>query len=217
MYQTILFDLDGTLSRSEEGIINCVQYALESFGIASEREKLTSFIGPPLKDSFMREFGMTEEQAARAQRKYRERYSTIGILENEIYPGVEEMVRALKAAGRRLAVATSKPTPFSRRIIESYGLTDCFELVLGSEFDGRRHSKAEVIHDVLEELGVPEEEKTGTVMVGDRDYDVLGARACGLGCVGVSFGYAEPGELERAGAVYVAPTAEALLDWLLKN
>ena len=212
MIETILFDLDGTLSDSEPGILNCVEYALEHFGISAEREELRCFIGPPLHESFMQKFGMDDETAYAAQAKYRERFSTIGILENEMYPGIEALLRALKAAGKRLAVATSKPTPFSRRIIERYGLNELLDLTLGSEFDGTRHSKAAVIEDVIGMLGA---NKATTVMVGDRNYDVLGAKQCGIPCVGVAYGYAEPGELEEAGAICVAQTVEELQTILL--
>lgn len=215
MYDTILFDLDGTLSDSAEGILNCVEYALEHMGYSAPREELFCFIGPPLRDMFMQKFGMDEETALRAQAKYRERFSVQGILENTMYEGVDEMLRKLSAAGRRLAVATSKPTEFSRRIIESYGIADCFELVLGSEFDGRRHSKTVVINDVLQELGIAGEEKSRVVMVGDRDYDVVGANNCGIDCVGVYYGYAEPGELEAAGAVKTVATVRELEEFLL--
>ena len=209
-YNTILFDLDGTLSDSAPGILNCVEYALASFGIRAERSELYCFVGPPLTESFMTKFGFDAEQAAQAQSKYRERFSPVGILENEMYPGIGELLKTLHENGFRLAVATSKPTPFSRQIVERYGLMPYLELVLGSEFDGRRHSKAEVIRDVLAQLGVAEEDKSRVVMVGDRSYDVLGARKNGIDCIGAGFGYAEPGELERAGAVCVAATVEEL-------
>ncbi len=213
MYDTILFDLDGTLSDSAEGIINCVQYALEDMGIKAERAELYCFVGPPLRDMFMQKFGMDVETAKRAQSKYRERFSTVGIKENHMYEGIDELLSGLKAAGKRLAVATSKPTEFSREIVEDYGIMPYFELVLGSEFTGERHSKAEVIRDVLAMMGVSD--MSSVVMVGDRHYDVEGAAECGVDCVGVYYGYAEPGELEVAGAVKTVRSVEELKACLL--
>lgn len=213
LYDTILFDLDGTLSDSAEGIINCVQYALADMGISAERRELYCFVGPPLKDMFMQKFGMDEETAKRAQSKYRERFSTIGIKENRMYEGIDGLLRELRAAGKCLAVATSKPTKFSRQIVESYGIMPYFELVLGSEFTGERHSKAEVIRDVLSMMGVSD--KSSAVMIGDRHYDVEGAAECGLDCIGVYYGYAEEGELEAAGAVKTVRTVEELKEYLL--
>ena len=215
MYDTILFDLDGTLSDSAEGIINCVLYALEHMGYSAPREELVCFVGPPRKDIFMQKFGMDEEAALRAQAKYRERFSVQGILENSMYEGIDAMLAALRQAGKRLAVATSKPTEFSRRIIENYGISQYFDLILGSEFDGRRHSKAAVIRDVLSELGVEPGQKKSVVMIGDRDYDVKGAAECGIDCIGVYYGYAEPGELEAAGAVSTVRTVDELCSLLL--
>lgn len=215
MYNTILFDLDGTLSDSAEGIINCVQHALGHMGIEAPREELYCFVGPPLKQMFMQKFGMDAETAGRAQSLYRERFSSVGIMENRMYDGIDEMLRELRAAGARLAVATSKPTVFSTRIVESYGIMPYFDAVLGSEFDGRRHSKAEVIRDVLGMLGVSD--LSGVVMVGDRSYDVEGAAECGIDCIGVYYGYAEPGELEAAGAVKTVGTVRELGEYLLSQ
>lgn len=215
MYKTVLFDLDGTLSDSAEGIINCVEYALEDMGIKADRRELICFVGPPLQESFMQRFGMDEETAHYAQAKYRERFSTIGINENRMYDGIDRLLSSLRSAGKRLAVATSKPTVFSRRIIESYGIAQYFELVLGSEFTGERHTKAEVIRDVLAEMGITD--NSSVVMVGDRSYDVKGAAACGVDCVGVYYGYAEPNELEDAGAVKTVQTVAELEKFLLEN
>lgn len=213
MYDTILFDLDGTLSDSAEGIINCVQYALEHMGIEAPREELYCFVGPPLKQMFIQKLGMDTKTAGQAQSLYRERFSTVGIRENRMYDGVDELLQKLRAAGARLAVATSKPTKFSTQIVESYGIMPYFDVVLGSEFDGRRHSKAEVIKDVLEMLAVSD--PSTVVMVGDRSYDVAGAAECGIDCIGVYYGYAEPGELEAAGAVKTVGTVRELGQYLL--
>jgi phosphoglycolate phosphatase len=215
MYTTILFDLDGTVSDSAEGIINCVEYSLAEVGISVPRSELLCFVGPPLVDMFMQKFGFDEQEAAARAAKYRERYHTIGVCENSAYDGMEQLLQRLKAAGLTLAVATSKPTKFARQIIERYGFSTYFDLVLGSEFDGTRHTKAQVVADVLTALGIGEDNKDSAVMIGDRSYDVEGAKACGIACIGVSYGYADPGEVENAGAIAVYPTPAALGDALL--
>lgn len=216
MYDTILFDLDGTISNSAEGIISCAQYALSCMGISAEKEELYCFIGPPMSSMFMKKYGMDAETAQKAVAKYRELYSAEGMYKDRMYDGVEELLKKLKAAGKRLAVATSKSTDLSKKIIELYGLSELFDLVLGSEIDGRRNTKAEVIADALSELGIDDDKKSTAVMVGDRFYDVEGAAKCGLDCIGVYYGFAEPGELEKAGAVHTVKTVAELGEFLLK-
>ena len=142
MYQTILFDLDGTLTDPKEGITKCVQYALKHFGIEeNDLDKLTPFIGPPLVYSFMTYYGLDEDQAQGAISKYRERFSTVGLFENGIYEGVKELLEILKVEGKTVALATSKPHVFAERILEHYGIKAYFDVIVGSELDGTRSHK----------------------------------------------------------------------------
>ncbi len=213
MADYILFDLDGTLTDPKEGITKCVQYALAKFGIAADCDALVPFIGPPLLDSFRDFYHMTDEQAQQAVAYYRERFAPVGIFENGVYPGIPALLEALCAAGKRLAVATSKPTVYSVQICDRFGLSEYFETIVGSELDGRRTDKAEVVAEALRQMGAQAE---NAVMVGDRSYDILGAHRCGVRAVGVTYGYAAPGELEQAGADAVADSPAALLPILTK-
>ncbi len=212
MYKTILFDFDGTVFDTGEGIMKSVQYAAESFGFSEpDYRALRSFVGPPLRESFMRRYGVDTVTAEAMTAKYRERYSKEGLTECSVYPGVPELVQKLRASGRKAVVATGKPTKFTVDILEQHGLSSLFDDVLGSEFDGTRSQKWEVIAELLDRFGGRD-----AVMVGDRDNDVLGAKKCGIPCVGVSWGYAEPGELLSAGAIYLAQTAEELENILIR-
>lgn len=201
--QYLLFDLDGTLTDSMEGIANSVLYALEHFGIHEEdMQKVRSFIGPPLKDTFMNAYGFDEKKADEAVEKYREYFSAKGLLENAVYPGIPELLAELKAAGKTLLVATSKPTVYSRRILEHFDLMKYFSDVQGSNLDGSRAKKDEVIEYVLEENGISD--RSAAVMIGDRKHDVLGGKKCGLDTVGVLYGFGSRQELEAAGAEEIA-------------
>lgn len=214
-YPYILFDLDGTLTDPKEGITRCVQYALKSFGIEVEDlDQLVCFIGPPLRESFQKYYGMSEEEAQSATEKYRERFSTVGKFENGVIPGIVPMLEKLKAAGKIMAVATSKPWVFAEQILKKYELDSYFSVVVGSELDGTRDAKDEVILETLKRLGL-EKGTEKAIMVGDRKHDILGARKCGMDGIGVEFGYAEEGELQEAGAIAVADTAESLQEMLL--
>lgn len=212
MYKNILFDFDGTVFDTGEGILKSVQYAAEAFGYDEpELEALRCFVGPPLVESFMKRYGVDRDKAKLMTAKYRERYSKEGLLECSVYDGVPELVKELKASGRKCLVATGKPTKFTVDILEQHGLGSLFDDVLGSEFDGTRSQKWEVISELLKRHGAD-----GAVMVGDRDNDVNGARACGIPCIGVSWGYAEHGELLTAGAVCLANTVDELKNILLR-
>ena len=206
MYKTILFDFDGTVFDTGEGILKSVQYAAEAFGYHEpELEALRCFVGPPLVESFMRRYGVDEATGRAMTAKYRERYSKEGLNECSVYPGVPELVERLKKSGRKVVVATGKPTKFTVDILERNGLGGLFDDVLGSEFDGTRSQKWEVIAELLKRCGSED-----AVMVGDRDNDVNGAKKCGIPCIGVAWGYAEPGELLSAGAIYLAKTVNEL-------
>jgi len=212
MYRYVLFDLDGTLTDPKEGITRSVQYALEALGQPEpDLEKLVKFIGPPLLEQFMEHCGISREQAEWMVEKYRERFRPIGVFENVLYPGVEEMLKALKEQGKVLCVASSKPEVFVRQVLEHFGILSYFTVIVGSELDGRRTKKAEVIEEVLRQLQIGEAERKDCLMIGDRMHDIEGGREMGLSTLGVTFGYGGREELESHGADYVADTWEELL------
>ena len=220
MFQYCLFDLDGTLTDSREGITKSAQYALQHFGIEEpDLKKLEPFIGPPLKDSFMEFYGFTEEQAEEAMKFYRERFAPIGIYENEVFEGIPEMLRHLHQNGQKLAVASSKPIGFVRQILQHFEIDGYFDVIVGSELDGTRSTKEEVVEEALSQLGIlelsDEEKKKNCAMVGDRKFDIQGAKAYGLTGIGVSFGFAGEGELKEEGADIIVDTVKALEEVLL--
>lgn len=206
--RAVLFDLDGTLTDPAEGITRSVQYALEQRGRpVPDRETLLSFIGPPLLDSFREFCGMEPAEAEAAVRCYRAYFSRKGIWENRVYPGIPEMLCFLKEQGRTLILATSKPAVFAGKILERFELAPYFSLLSGSELDGARSRKDEVVAWALEQAGLSPEE---AVMVGDREFDVRGAAACGVPCIGVLYGYGGRKELEQAGAAALAASVTEL-------
>lgn len=208
----ILLDLDGTLTDPYDGITRSVAYALDRMALPALRgQELRSFIGPPLQDRFA-ELGMDDEGVARAVDLYRERFTDRGLYENRIYDGVEEALAALTAASLVLAVATSKPTTFAERIAVHFGLDKHLSLVAGATLDGRRRKKADIIDFALTALGT---DASNAVMVGDRAQDIIGARAHGMRSIGVSWGYAEPGELEAAEADQIVATPAELVQVLV--
>ncbi|MCR1841099.1 HAD family hydrolase [Murimonas intestini] len=213
--QVFLFDLDGTLTDPEMGITNSVAYALEYYGIhVEERKTLHPFIGPPLRDSFQKYYNFSEEQAGEAVWKYREYFSTKGLFENEVYEGIASMLKKLKDAGRTLIVATSKPTVYSGQILEHFGLSEYFDDIQGSCLDGTRDAKDEVIAYALEQNCVTDLDSA--VMIGDRCYDIAGAKKCGLESIGVLYGYGDRQELESAGADHIVNTVAELEKLLLE-
>ena len=215
MYAYLLFDLDGTLTDSKEGILNCLRYAFEKMGKPIPAEEiLLKFIGPPLQDSFREFCGFTEEEALRGIRLFRERYAPIGKFENAAAPGMPELCARLKEQGFVLALASSKPEEMCVPICEKFGFAPSMTVITGSPPVGD-WSKADVIRETMRRLGLTEADRASILMVGDRKFDVLGARECGIACVGVEFfGYAAPGELAEAGAVAVVRTAEELEEFL---
>ncbi len=215
MYHYILFDLDGTLTDSREGIFNSVRYSLEKLDRpCPPEETLLRFVGPPLWDSFMRYCAMTEPEARHAVEVFRERYETVGWAENRPAEGIVPLLRQLKEAGCVLAIASSKPERSVAPIAEKFGFLPYLAAACGS--DGKNEAKEDVIRDAFARLGITETDKQHTIMVGDRCYDVEGAAACGIPCIGVTFfDFAPPGELEQAGALAVCATAEELQRVLL--
>jgi len=207
-------DLDGTITDPLEGITRSVQYALAHFGIQVEdHHTLSHFIGPPLVDAFMEYYGFSREQAVAAAEKYRERFSVTGLYENEVYPGMEAFLQTMAAAGKKLLVATSKPQVFAQKILEHFGLAGYFTFIGGSNLDGTRAHKDEVIRYVLEENRITDLRQA--VMVGDRKYDLVGAQKVGLDCIGVLYGYGSPEEMKEAGATALAADLRELAQLLL--
>ncbi len=208
----ILFDLDGTLTDPKVGICTCVQYALKAFDIEeSDLDKLEPFIGPPLKDSFMQYYGFSEEDAETAIEKYRERFSETGKFENKVYEGIPALLEDLKDYGYHLAVASSKPECFVKDILRHFNLMQYFEVIVGSELDGERVDKAEVIVEALNRLfHYGKIRKDQIVMVGDRKFDVEGAKEIGVTSVAVSYGYGPMEELQAAEPDYIAESVSEL-------
>jgi len=212
MPKAILFDLDGTLTDSGEGIINCASLALRHYGIpVPDREIMRVFVGPPLRDTFFK-FGVPEDKLDEAVEIYRSRYIPIGKFENTPYPGIYDLLARLKAEGHKLYVATSKPEQMSMDILNKFELTPYFDLLAGATLDGSRDHKADVIAYLLQQTGSDME----AIMVGDTVYDVVGAAAHGIPTVGVSWGYGSVAEMEAAGACGIAHTMEELHDLLNK-
>ncbi|MBE6709423.1 MAG: HAD family hydrolase [Ruminococcaceae bacterium] len=213
-YQNILFDLDGTLTDPAEGITNAVAHALRRMGMTPPpREELLCFIGPPLTYGFTEYAGIPEADAEHAVELYREHFATKGLFENELYDGVPELLRSLKTAGIGIYLATSKPTVFSERILEHFGIAGYFDAVVGSELDGHRVDKTEVIRYVLDTYDIP---RSTAVMVGDRKFDIAGALAEGIDAVGVTYGYGTADELKEAGAAVIATSPSELAEILFQ-
>ena len=210
MKKTILFDLDGTLTDSGEGIINCVIYALEQFGLPiPPRDSLRYFVGPPLHESFVKQ-GVPAHRAEEAVAVYRERYVPTGMFENTPYPGVRDLLEQLKAEGHTLYVASSKPEWMCVQILEHFDLAGYFEMICGATMDTSRTNKEAVIQYLIQENGKTD----NMVMVGDTKFDVIGAKAHGIPCVGVSWGYGTVDEMQAAGAASIAESMDQLLNLL---
>lgn len=213
-YKYLLFDLDGTITDSETGITRCVAYALNYFGIqVNDLRELSPFIGPPLLDSFKDFYNFTDEQATVAVAKYRERYADKGILENELYPGIKELLADAQKNGKTVILATSKPEIFAKRILDHFGLSDYFSFVAGSGLDGSLHTKTDVINYILQSNQITNLESV--VMIGDRKHDIIGAKNVGIDSIGVLYGFGDYKELSDAGADHIAENIPALRKLLL--
>ena len=210
MKKAILFDLDGTLTDSGPGIMNCARLALEHYGlpIPSDAEMRT-FVGPPLHESFVR-FGVPAEEADNAIEIYRSRYIPIGKYENDPYPGIQEVLEKLKALGHTLYVATSKPESMSVDILEHFDLAKYFDIICGASFDRSRSNKEDVITHLLNQCGDYDEK----IMVGDTAFDVIGAKAHGIPTIGVAWGYGKVEDMEKAGAYAIVHTMDELFEAL---
>ena len=213
MYDIILFDLDGTLTDPGIGITNSVAHALAHWGIENtDRTELYKFIGPPLSDSFMRYYGFTEEDAIHAIAVYREYFSVKGLYENEVYPGIPELLESLKAQGKTVVLATSKPEKFAVEILRHFGLYDYFDIIAGASMDESRNKKADVIAYAISQMKNPDLSRM--IMIGDREHDILGAKQIGIDSIGVLYGYGDRAEHEKAGATYIAEKVKDILPML---
>ena len=206
--KAIFFDLDGTLTDSGEGIINCATLALEHFGIpVPSREQMRVFVGPPLDQTFIK-FGIPADKTDEAIKVFRSRYTTVGKFENFPYPGIREMLHTLTEQGHRLFIATSKPEIMANEVLEHFELAEFFEKIAGATLDGSRSHKADVITYLLGLTG----DVGQTLMVGDTAFDVIGAAAHGIPTIGVSWGYGKVTDMEDAGATAIAHSMEELVD-----
>lgn len=210
--KTILFDLDGTITDSGEGIINCALLALEHFGLPlPDRETMRVFVGPPLHETFIR-FGVPAEKAEEAVAVYRSRYVPIGMFENKPYPGIEELLETLKSHGHKLLIATSKPEWMAVDILKHFDLDKYFDSICGATMDTSRTSKENVIAYLLSQ----NDPVNHTMMVGDTEFDVIGSAKHNIPCIGVSWGYGTVESMVSAGAYAIANTMQELLEYLEK-
>lgn len=215
-YQMILFDLDGTLTDPKTGITKSVQYALAKFNIDEpDLDKLIPFIGPPLVESFQEFYSLSKEEAQTAVGYYREYFTQYGMYENAVYPGIKEMLAKLVDAGKELIIATSKPTVFSEKILEYFGMLPYFKAIVGSNLDGSRIHKTEIIDYIL--AGIPHIAKADIVMVGDRKHDIIGAQNNGIDAIAVSYGYGGLEELQQAGPSLIISSVNDLEQFFIQK
>ncbi len=213
LFDVVLFDLDGTLTDPKQGITSCVQYALASIGIDEpDPDDLEDFIGPPLKEHFMERHSLDEKTALECVRKYRERYNPIGVYENKKYDGIDEVLRTLKERGMKLAVASSKPAVLVNTVLEHFDLMKYFDVIAGSELDGTRTRKSDVIRYAFELLDGKGLSHDRPIMVGDRKHDVIGAREAGIPCMAVAYGYGSMEELSAEQPDFIAKNISEITD-----
>lgn len=212
MYRYVLFDFDGTVFDTLEGITKSVRFAINKVGMDAPLSELKCFAGPPLLEMFEERFGFTPEKAAQAVRDFRERYVPVGVYESRVFPGVKELLRELRAAGIVTGIATSKPQHLAEELLGREEMIGLFDVISGSAPDGRNESKQQVTQRAMGFLGAAPEE---TVLVGDTKYDVAGAHKCGIKCIGVVYGYAAEGELEAAGVDYMAADVDEIKNIVL--
>lgn len=218
MFKYLLFDLDGTIANSAEGITKCAQYGLAALGIIEPNpEKLQLVIGPPLRATYMKYWGLTEEQAEFGVEKYRERYNEIGIYEQYIFPGMEDLLKDLKTANKNVGLCTGKPEVYAKKITDYFGLTEYLKDISGSTLDGKMDNKATVVAKSLMNFHVSEEDKSHTYLIGDRKEDIMAAHANGIKAIGVRFGFACENELEEAGADIIVDSVDNLRKLLLED
>ncbi|WP_433745832.1 HAD family hydrolase [Falsibacillus pallidus] len=215
-YKIILFDLDGTLSDPKIGITKSVQHALRKMGIIeADLDKLECFIGPPLQASFHEYYCFDEKNTKIAIEFYRERFKEKGMYENELYEGIPELLSSLKDYGYKLVIATSKPTEFSEQILEYFQIDKYFDLVIGSNLDGTRTSKTEIIQYILDKYN--EHSADEFIMIGDREHDIIGAINTGIDSIGAAYGYGSHEELKRSHPTYMASNVQEIKDLLVRD
>ncbi|MBQ1679035.1 MAG: HAD hydrolase-like protein [Oscillospiraceae bacterium] len=207
-YKTVLFDFDGTVFDTVEGITRSIQYALRKHGREEPLDRLRCFAGPPLVDKFMEVFGVSQAEAEQLVLDFRERYVPVGVYESAPFPGIGELLQSLRQAGLTLGIATSKPQNMAELLLEQSGLKAAFDVVTGSSPSLNNEKKWQIVERALALCGA---DKSDAVLVGDTKYDVLGAAQVGIPCIGVRWGYAAPGELEAAGAARIVETMDELL------
>lgn len=214
--KVVLFDLDGTLIDSSEGITKSCQHTMKHYGMEeTDLNSFRRFIGPPLSESFMNFYGFSEEKALEAVRIYRERYNTIGLFECCLYPGVKECLQALKAAGYLISVASSKPEETCKRMLTHFGIIDLFDEVVGATMDGRINTKEQVLREVLRRFA--NVSIADMVLVGDTIFDVEGANSVGIASIGVSFGFGKTEEMQRAGALCICDSFSEVTDYFMEK
>lgn len=212
MIKSVLFDFDGTIFDTGEGITKSVQYALNKFGIEENLEDLFVFCGPPLVAMFKERYSFDDEKADLAVSYFRERYSPIGWKECKPYFGIYEVIQELKQRGKEIIIATSKPTHYAKQIIESHRMMNLFDNVVGSNINGDRTTKREVIEEAIR---MSKYSCSEMIMVGDRKYDVEGAHYFGIPCIGVKYGFSEDNELEDVGCEYIVDRPQDILSIIL--
>jgi len=213
-YKYILLDLDGTVTDSAEGVINSVAYALEKLGCpVDDKSTLMKFIGPPLTESFKEFYGFDENTISRGVGYYREYYTDTGIYQNRLYDGIEHLLKTLKANGKTVILATSKPEVYARRILDRFNVSRYFDIIAGSTLDAERNTKTDVLKYILQTAGMSD--LSEAVMVGDRKHDIIGAHDVGLGCIAILYGYGNQAEFEEYGADYIINTVEDLEKFLV--
>ena len=206
-YKTVLFDFDGTVFDTVEGITKSIQYALRKHGREEPLDRLRCFAGPPLVEKFMEVFGVSQAEAEQLVLDFRERYVPVGVYESRPFPGIQAFLGELRAAGLTLGIATSKPQAMAELLLERSGLLSCFDTVVGSGPALNNEQKWQIVERAMKRCGGG---PSSAVLIGDTKYDAVGAALAGIPCIGVRWGYAAPGELEAAGAVCVVETMEEL-------
>jgi len=215
MYDTVFFDLDGTLTESAPGITGSIAYVLDNWGIKyKDMQELYVFVGPPLKDAIRDYFHLTDERAEEFVKEFRAYYKREGMFNSCVYPGVKELLERIRKSGRKIMLATSKPEEMARKILKHFELDEYFDEVAGATYDNSRVNKDDVIRYLLDKLPEDGRDISKIVMVGDREHDVFGAGAVGMDCIGVLYGYGSRQEFEAAGAKYIAATAAEVFDFL---
>lgn len=213
LYQNLIFDLDGTLTDSAPGVTKSVQYALKKFAIEVEAEQLKAFVGPPLQQSFQKYYGFSEADAFKAVSYYREYYSKFGIYENRLYPDIGNLIRNLKSVGKKLYVATSKPTIFAEKVLAHFEIDCFFSMIVGSNLDGTRVNKVEVLEYLFKHAHGMDLKRA--VMIGDRKFDIIGAHAKKLDSIAVTYGYGSLEELSAEEPTKIVSSVSELQTFLL--